>query len=638
MSVGILILQDQLSLSQSALGDLLVRLGPAEARRQCRVLLVESSGSLERMPLHRQRLVLLWSAVRHFVAELREAGWQVDFREAESFGGALRGWCAEHGITELHAMEPADRPVRVALERIISRWEDCNPDSTDSKPTGSQPTGTHQSRADQTSLEPASLEQASRALPGPGVSRSRPPTSAGSQDGSPRPPVRGTPTLIWHPSNAFLWSREDFAAWAHGRRQLRMELFYREGRRRFGVLMQGEGPSATPLGGEWNFDHDNRRPPTKGLAGPAPLWFEPDAITREVIVKLRRLDASRACRGLAPLPGDLEPFGWAVSRHQALAVLEHFIATRLAGFGPYQDAMVSGQPTLWHSLLSPFINLGLLHPLEVIERLEQAGRQPVGSSPDSAPSSSPDATLSEGHRPEVEQSSHPSADVANPVPLASLEGVIRQILGWREYTHGLYHWLGPTYPNLNHFQASRPLPAWLEQLGCSGMACMDTVLAELKATGYAHHIQRLMVLANYGLLAGLDPQALTTWFHRQFIDGHDWVMQTNVIGMGLFADGGRLASKPYAASGNYINRMSTYCKGCRFNVKQRSGADACPFNGLYWDFLARHAEQLRANPRMALVIKQLDRLSPEELAAIRATAAAHLKAQASEPVPDELTP
>jgi deoxyribodipyrimidine photolyase-related protein len=600
MSVGILILQDQLSLSQSALSDLQVLMGPAEAQSHCRVLLIESSGSLERMPLHRQRLVLLWSALRHFVAELREAGWQVDHRETESFGLALTEWCEEHGITELHVMEPADRPVRVALERIISRWEGSNtdptaPDPTDSRPTDSRPTGTNQTRPEQNtpegnSPEQSSPEQSSVELTGLDqhtLDQTRLDQISRAEPG---------PTLIWHPSNAFLWSREDFAAWAHGRRQLRMELFYREGRRRFGVLMQGEGPSATPLGGQWNFDHDNRRPPTKGLAGPAPLWFEPDAITRGVIAKLRRLDASRASRGLAPLPGDLEPFGWAVSRHQALAVLEHFIATRLAGFGPYQDAMVSGQPTLWHSLLSPSINLGLLHPLEVIERLELAGRQPDGS----------------------------SAAASNAVPLASLEGVIRQILGWREYTHGLYHWLGPTYPHLNHFQASRPLPAWLEQLGCSGMACMDTVLAELKATGYAHHIQRLMVLANYGLLAGLDPQALTTWFHRQFIDGHDWVMQTNVIGMGLFADGGRLASKPYAASGNYINRMSTYCKGCRFNVKQRSGTDACPFNSLYWDFLARHAEHLRANPRMALVIKQLDRLSPEELAAIRATAAAHL--------------
>ncbi len=646
MSVGILILQDQLSLSQSALRDLLDRLGPAEAKRQCRLLLVESTDGLHLMPLHRQRLVLLWSALRHFVAELRQAGWQVDHREAESFGVALHAWCAEHGITELHVMEPADRPVREALERIIrlTSPEQTSPDLTSPvqtcleqslhdrtslDPNRLKPNSIDPIRLDSNSLEPNSLDPTSRAEPAAGMSRTGPQPSPGFPVGPPRPPLSSAPTLIWHPSNAFLWSREDFATWAHGRRQLRMELFYREGRRRFGVLMQGEGPSATPLGGQWNYDHDNRRPPTKGLAGPAPLWFEPDVITLEVIAKVRRLDSSRASSGLAPLPGDLEPFGWAVSRQQALAVLEHFIATRLAGFGPYQDAMVSGQPTLWHSLLSPFINLGLLHPLEVIERLEQAGRQPAGSSPESTPHPSLHSTPADRHQPEDPQKSHPSANASNAVPLASLEGVIRQILGWREYTHGLYHWLGPTYPQLNHFQASTPLPAWLEQLGCSGMACMDTVLAELKATGYAHHIQRLMVLANYGLLAGLDPQALTTWFHRQFIDGHDWVMQTNVIGMGLFADGGRLASKPYAASGNYINRMSTYCKGCRFNVKQRSGTDSCPFNSLYWDFLARHAAQLRANPRMALVIKQLDRLPPEELDAIRATAAAHLMAQAS---------
>jgi len=578
MTIGLLVLVDQLCQQQSALAELEERFGASDARRHCRILLIESSGSLERMPLHRQRLVLLWSALRHFVVELREAGWQVDHRETESFGVALRAWCSEHGITELHALEPADRPVREALERIIGRWEGSGP--------------------------------------GSGVSSSRPPSSAESLDAPSLTHLSGAPFLIWHPSNAFLWSREAFALWAGGRRQLRMELFYREGRRHFRVLMEGEGPSATPLGGQWNYDHDNRRPPTKGLAGPAPLWFDPDAITLEVIAKVRRLDASRASRGLAPLPGDLEPFGWAVTRHQALAVLEHFKATRLAGFGPYQDAMVSGQPTLWHSLISPYLNLGLLHPLEVIERVEQAGR----SSPEPAPPFSPDAvaTLADDH---------PSAEASNTVPLASLEGVIRQILGWREYTHGLYHWLGPTYPHLNHFQATRPLPVWLEQLGSSGMACMDTVLSELKATGYAHHIQRLMVLANYGLLAGLDPQALTAWFHRQFIDGHDWVMQTNVIGMGLFADGGRLASKPYAASGNYINRMSTYCKGCRFNVKQRSGVDACPFNSLYWDFLARHAEQLGANPRMALMMKQLEKLPAQELAAIRATAEAHLLAQ-----------
>jgi deoxyribodipyrimidine photolyase-related protein len=278
-----------------------------------------------------------------------------------------------------------------------------------------------------------------------------------------------------------------------------------------------------------------------------------------------------------------------VNRRQALEALEQFIATRLDGFGPYQDAMVSGQPTLWHALLSPYLNLGLLHPLEVIRRMEQEGR-------------------------------------ARGTPLASLEGVIRQILGWREYMHGLYGWFGPEYGRRNHFEAHRSLPPFLDRLGGSGMACMDTVLAELAATGYAHHIQRLMVLANYGLLAGLEPAALTAWFHRSFIDGHDWVMQTNVIGMGLFADGGLLASKPYAASGSYIRRMSDYCRGCVYNVKARSGERACPFNALYWDFLARHAAALRGNPRMALVMKQLERLPAGDLDAIRATAAAHLEA------------
>jgi deoxyribodipyrimidine photolyase-related protein len=450
----------------------------------------------------------------------------VDHIEASTFGQALETWIRAQAITELHVMEPAERPFRQAIETM------------------------------------------GLSIP-----------------------------LHWHPSNAFLWSRDDFAAWARPYRQLRMELFYREGRRRFGVLMEtapaadsnrpkrAQSPGDKPLGGRWNYDQDNRKAPPRGLTGPEPLRFEPDAITRAVIIKVEQLNAALLRTGEPELPGRSEPFGWAVTRSGALAVLEHFIATRLDGFGPYQDAMVSGQPTLWHALLSPYLNLGLLGPLEVIRRLEQAG-------------------LERG------------------TPLASLEGMIRQILGWREYTHGLYWWFGPEYTQLNHFDAHQPLPAWLEQLGASGMACMDTVLAEIDASGYAHHIQRLMVLANYGLIAGLDPQAFTGWFHRMFIDGYDWVMQTNVIGMGLFADGGRLASKPYAASGNYINRMSTYCRGCRFNPKQRMGPQACPFNALYWDFLARHGESLRRNPRMALVMKQLEKIPPDELEAIRVAATA----------------
>jgi deoxyribodipyrimidine photolyase-related protein len=500
---GVWVLGDQLSPGQAALASL----APAEAR----VLLIESTSVLQHRRYHRQKLVLVWSAMRHFATELRQSGWSVDQREAATFADALQSWITEQGISELHLMEPAERPFRMAIERLD--------------------------------------------LPVP---------------------------LVWHRSNAFLWSREEFAAWARPYKQLRMELFYRQGRKRFGVLMDDDGQ---PLGGQWNFDHDNRKAPPKGLAGPEPLAFAPDGTTGAVIAKVERLATELEADGDGPLPGRSEPFSWAVTRSQALAVLEQFIDTRLDGFGPFQDAMVSGQPTLWHALLSPYLNIGLLHPLEVIQRLEQAG-------------------LERG------------------TPLACLEGVIRQILGWREYTHGLYWWFGADYPQHNHFAADRPLPGWLEQLGGSGMACMDTVLAELEVSGYAHHIQRLMVLANYGLIAGLDPQAFAAWFHRMFIDGYDWVMQTNVLGMGLFADGGLLASKPYAASGNYINRMSTYCKGCRYNPKQRTGPDACPFNTLYWDFLARHAQELRRNPRMALVMKQLERIPDDELAAIRAAAAA----------------
>ena len=507
MQIGIWVLGDQLNPLQAALAAA----DPAHTR----VLLLESTSVLQQRAYHRQKLVLVWSAMRHFAQALQEAGWCVDHQECDRFGSALLAWIAAHGIDELWLMEPADRGFRRAI---------------------------------------AALQ-----LPVP---------------------------LRWIPSNAFLWSREAFADWAQGYKQLRLELFYRESRRRFGVLMSGEGPKAEPLGGQWNFDADNRKPPPKGLCGPEPLWFAPDRITTAVIEKVQRLDQERSAAGLAPLPGSLEPFRWGVTRHEALAVLDHFIETRLAGFGPYQDAMVNGEPTLWHALISPYLNLGLLHPLEVIRRLEQAGRE-------------------------------------RQVPLAGLEGVIRQILGWREYTHGLYHWFGADYPALNHFGASEPLPDCFEQLGGSGLRCLDTVLAELRSSGYAHHIQRLMVLANYGLIAGLDPQLFTAWFHRMFIDGHDWVMQTNVIGMGLFADGGRLASKPYAASGNYIKRMSTYCKGCRYDVKQRHGPNACPFNSLYWDFLDRHGDALRRNPRMALVMKQLDKLPEAELVLIRDAAARH---------------
>ena len=497
MATAIWVLNDQLDAGQAALACF----NPGEAR----VVFVEAEAVLRHRP-HLQKQILFWSAQRHFAADLTSAGWTVDQLEAVSHAEALIPWLQANGITRLLVMEPPDRPIRQAIERL-SRHQDW----------------------------PCELE--------------------------------------WVQNNQFLWTAEEFSRWAGSKKQLRMEFFYREGRRRFNVLMDGD----QPLGGQWNFDQDNRKPPPKGLEGPAALWFEVDAITQSVINKLEPLVE------VYDLPGEADPFHWGISRQQAQQVLDHFIVSRLEGFGPYQDAMVSGQPTLWHSLISPYINLGLLQPLAVIQQLEKAGRE-------------------------------------RDVPLASLEGVIRQLLGWREFTHGLYHHFGEAYSQSNALEAVTPLPEFLHALGGSGMGCIDTVLAELKERGYAHHIQRLMVLTNLGLMAGWDPQALTSWFQAQFVDAHHWVMQTNVLGMGLWADGGRLGSKPYAASGRYINKMSTYCKGCRFDQTKRSGDDACPFNVLYWDFMARHQERFRSHPRMALMIRQLDRIERTELDAIRSTA------------------
>ncbi|MCX5949301.1 MAG: cryptochrome/photolyase family protein [Cyanobacteria bacterium] len=581
MARGIWVLEDQLDAGQAALAAF----RPGEAR----VLLIESESVLQK-GWHRQKLVLLWSAMRHFAAELRAAGWDVDHREAPRFSAALADWQAEHGIDELHLMEPADRHWRPSIERS---WGRIGAAVSAAQASGSvaRAASVNGVAADGVEADPVAAE--------PGLLK---PVAATHASASYAAAVHSAAPLqlVWHPSNAFLWSREDFAAWAERYRQLRMEFFYRESRRRFGVLIEPASAAAGQEAPQAQSDADRQGAGTKRATSKAPKgakpapepqplggqWNAPDAITAAVIAKVERLDGERRAAGLAALPGVSTPFAWGVTRRQALEVLEHFIATRLDGFGPYQDAMVSRQPTLWHSLLSPYLNLGLLHPLAVIRRLESAG-------------------LERG------------------TPLASLEGVIRQILGWREYTHGLYHWFGPSYSAHNHFDADAPLPAWLEGLGGSGMACMDTVLSEIEATGYAHHIQRLMILANWGLLAGLNPQAFTAWFSRLFIDGFDWVMQTNVLGMGLFADGGLLASKPYAASGNYIRRMSNYCRGCRYDVKARTGPNACPYNALYWDFLDRHQELLASNPRMALMLRQLERLPETELAAIRATAALH---------------
>ena len=380
------------------------------------------------------------------------------------------------------------------------------------------------------------------------------------------------------PDDRFLCPEADFARWAEGRKTLRMEWFYRDMRRRTGLMMEGDAPA----GGRWNFDAENRKPARADLWRRAPLRFAPDGITRAVIDLVAARFAGRF--------GRLEGFAHPVTRADAEAAWEDFVRHRLPRFGAEQDAMLAGDPFLSHALISAPLNLGLLEPLALCRRVEAEWR-------------------------------------AGRVPIEAAEGFIRQIIGWREFVRGIWAISGPGYLDRNALGAARPLPA-VYWGGPTRMACMAAAVGQTRDLAYAHHIQRLMVLANYGLIAGLDPQAFTGWFHRMFVDGYDWVMQTNVLGMGLFADGGLLASKPYAASGNYINRMSTYCKGCRYNPKQRTGPTACPFNALYWDFLSRHAETLRRNPRMGLVMKQLEKIPNDELVAIRSAAAAHLGAEA----------
>lgn len=373
------------------------------------------------------------------------------------------------------------------------------------------------------------------------------------------------------PNNHFLWSTEEFNTWAKSRKRLLMEDFYREGRKRFNILMEGN----QPVSGQWNLDKQNRKPPKTNLKPPEPLWFEPDEITQDVINKVKNLQL--------PTYGKIEPFLWGVTRQDALKVLDYFITTRLATFGPFQDAMVTGEETMWHSLISPYLNLGLLEPKEVIEAVEKRYNE-------------------------------------EDLPLNSIEGFIRQVLGWREYMQGIYHHVDENYPQNNWFNHNEPLPKFYWDSSQTDMNCLQQILQQVEQTGYAHHIQRLMVLNNFALIAGISPQEIEDWFHAAFIDAHDWVMQTNVIGMGQFADGGILASKPYAASANYIDKMSDYCGKCKYNQRDRFSEQACPFNVFYWDFLARHYDQLKTQGRMNLILANLKRLSQSQLNTIRSLA------------------
>ena len=387
---------------------------------------------------------------------------------------------------------------------------------------------------------------------------------------------------IWNPGapmeirddDRFFCSRADFAALAKARKTSRMEFFYREMRRRSGLLMRADEPE----GGQWNFDPENRKALPRGLRPLPRRRFAPDAITRNVLT----LVAARFGNHF----GDLEPFGWAVTRDDALEALDHFITDCLPVFGDYQDAMKAGEDFLYHSLISPYLNCGLLTAREVCSRAE-------------------------------------AAYLAGDAPINAVEGFIRQILGWREFVRGIYWTEMPGYAQSNHLNATRDLPA-LYWTGQTPMRCMAECIGTTRRHAYAHHIQRLMVTGNFALLAGISPPQIEEWYLAVYADAYEWVELPNVHGMVMHADGGRMGSKPYAASGAYIDRMSDYCKGCAFDPKVKLGPKACPFNYLYWNFLIENAATLRPNPRMSLPYVTLSKMPIEQRAEITRSAAKFL--------------
>ncbi|MDQ8183623.1 cryptochrome/photolyase family protein [Pelagicoccus sp. SDUM812005] len=368
--------------------------------------------------------------------------------------------------------------------------------------------------------------------------------------------------------DSFYSSPKDFQQHAAGRKQLRMEYFYREMRKKHDVLMNDGEPAA----GKWNFDASNRK--SFGKDGPERLFprkrFSPDEITKEVIQEVdTRFDGH---------PGNLKHFDWPVTRSEALEALDRFIESELPQFGTYQDAMWTGEPYLSHSLLASSINLKLIDAKEVVDAAEKAYRD-------------------------------------GKVPIESAEGFIRQIIGWREYVRGIYWMHMPDYVDRNALEAKEPLPQFYWD-GRTEMNCIREVVTQTMEHGYAHHIQRLMVTGLYALLHGVDPKELHEWYLAVYVDAVEWVELPNTLGMSQYADGGVMASKPYVATGKYIKRMSNYCDGCRFNPDNRTGEEACPFTVLYWDFLNRHQGSLKGNPRMGMQLRNLERVSGEELDAI----------------------
>ena len=445
---------------------------------------------------HKQKIALIFSAMRHFAAELEDAGWSVDYVKltdpdnAGSFTGEVARAVERHSPGNIRVVEAGEWRVQQAIEE----WPD------------------------KFACEVEIL-----------------------------------------PDDRFLCTHAEFQEWAEGRKALTMELFYREMRKKTGLLLEDDGK---PTGDKWNYDADNRESLDGDMFIPERPKFEPDNITSEVIALVEEKFSDHF--------GSLDRFEWPVTSDEAEKAADAFFTERIEQFGPYQDAMVYGSDDLYHSMLSTSINLGLLDPLKLCERAEEAYR-------------------------------------TGKAPLNSVEGFIRQIIGWREYVRGFYWLFMPGLADANEMEATRPLPEFF-WTGDTDMRCLSDCIRSTHENAHAHHIQRLMVLGNFCLIAGIDPKAVQDWYLAVYADAYEWVELPNVSGMILYADGGKLATKPYAASGNYINKMSDYCKGCAYSPSKKSGEGACPFGPLYWHFMDRHREPLKSNHRIGRIYSTWDRM------------------------------
>lgn len=486
--------------------------------------LAEVMEESEKVWSHQVRTVLFLSAMRHFAEKLEGRGFEVRYvkldeaENTQSLVGELGRFLGDEELTEVRLVEAGEYSLRESLEGVAERWATV------------------------------SAERVFSLL----------------EDGH------------------FMASREDFEKWAEGRKQFRMEYFYREMRKRYGYLMDLSDPKKPqPEGGKWNYDAENRKSFGKGgpeLLGREGPRFAPDAVTREVMAVVKeRLGGNPGADFAA-----LESFNWPVTSEDAERALADFVEKRLPDFGDHQDAMWRDEPWLFHSLVSSSLNLKLLNPRRVCEAAEAAYR-------------------------------------AGKAPLAAVEGFVRQVLGWREYVRGLYWFKMPEYLELNALGAEEELPDFY-WTGETEFECLRQSVGQTLKFGYAHHIQRLMVTGLFAMLYGVKPKLIHEWYLAVYVDAVEWVELPNVLGMSQWADGGIMASKPYAATGKYIQRMSNYCGSCPRNPALRTGEKACPFTTLYWDFLLQHRPALTGNPRMALQLRNLDRLSEDEVVEIQKTA------------------